>query len=79
MELLGDVVMTAMMLMSMTLVMMMLLMNMMFSLTQMEIMLVLMIIMLVIMIFLKMRKKIPQVCVLQFNSSLILVDFLNYL
>ena len=26
-----------------------------------------------------MRKEIPQVCVLQFNSSLILVDFLNCL
>ena len=41
--------------------------------------LVLIFIMLVIIIFFKTRKEIPQVCVLQFNSSLILVDFLNCL
>ena len=79
MELLSDVAMMAIMLMTMMMVMMMMLMDMIFMLTQMEMVLVLIIIMLMIIIFFKMRKEIPQVCVLQFNSSLILVDFLNCL
>ena len=45
----------------------------------MEMILVLIIITLIIEVFFKSRKKNPQVCVLQFNSSLILVDFLNCL
>ena len=40
---------------------------------------VLIIIMLMITVFFKMRMEIPQVCVPQFSSSLILVDFLNCL
>ena len=78
MELFSDLARMAMMLTTMMMVMMLMLMNM-FSLTQLEMVLVLIFIMLVIIIFFKTRKEIPQVCVLQFNSSLILVDFLNCL
>ena len=76
--LVSDVARMGMMLMTMMMVMMLMLMNM-FTLTQLEMVPVLIFIMLVIMFFLKMRKEIPQVCVPQFNSSLILVDFLNCL
>ena len=76
--LVSDVAKMLMMLMTMMMVMMLMLINM-FTLTQLEMVLVLIFIMLVIIIFFKMRKEIPQVCVPQFNSSLILVDFLNCL
>ena len=76
--LVSDVAKMLMMLMTMMVVMMLMLINM-FTLTQLEMVLVLIFIMLVIIIFCKMRKEIPQVCVPQFNSSLILVDFLNCL
>ena len=78
MELLSDVARMAMMLMTMMMVMMLILMNM-FMLTQMDMEPVLIIIMLMIICFFRMRKVIPQVYVLHFNSSLILVDFLNCL
>ena len=76
--LVSDVAKMLMKLMTMMMVMMLMLINM-FTLTQLEMVLVLIFIMLVIIIFFKMRKEIPQVCVPQFNSSLILVDFLNCL
>ena len=73
--LVSDVARMLMILMTLMMVMMLMLMNM-FSLTQLEMVLVLIFIIVVIIIFPKMRKEIPQVCVPQFNSSLILVDFL---
>ena len=76
--LVSDVAKMLMMLMTMMMVMMLMLINM-FTFTQLEMVLVLIFIMLVIIIFFKMRREIPQVCVSQFNSSLILVDFLNCL
>ena len=76
--LVSDVAKMLMMLMTMMMVMMLMLINM-FTFTQLEMVLVLIFIMLVIIIFFKMRREIPQVCVPQFNSSLILVDFLNCL
>ena len=78
MELLSDLARMAMMLMTMMIVTMLHRMNIL-TLTQMEMILVLIIITLIIEVFFKSRKKNPQVCVLQFNSSLILVDFLNCL
>ena len=67
--LVSDVARKGMMLMLMT---MMMGMNMFtFTFTQM--------LMLMITVFFRLRMEIPQVCVLQFNASLILVDFLNCL
>ena len=77
MELFNDLARMALMLMTLMMVMGMLKHT--FRLTQMEMDPVLIIIMLMITVFFKMRMKISQVCVLQFNASLILVDFLNCL
>ena len=70
MEVLSDMAMMA--------IMTLMLMNMV-TLMQMEMVPVLIFIMLVIISFLKTREEYLQVCVLQLNSSLILVDFLNCL
>ena len=77
----NDVATMGMMLMTMMIVMIVIIpmLKNMFTLTQMEMDPVLIIIMLMITVFFKMRMEIPQVCVPQFSSSLILVDFLNCL
>lgn len=74
MELLSDVATMAMILMALMMATMMMMLTNMFSLTRMDMMPVLIIITLLIITFFVMRKEMPQVCVLQFNLSLVLVD-----
>ena len=63
----------------MLMTMMMVMLKNMFTLMQIEMEPVLIIIMLMITVFFNIRVEIAQVCVLQFNASLILVDLLNCL